>query len=138
MTNCRRSSAFKLQFVGREEGEWGWSRDYGTTFRRILCPLAVPYSVWLEYGKKSGTLYYRIYPKMEHPISRQNDKPCRPSLQSDLGLYCLLRPVIYLELFGSFKIGPTGVIYKVIKCDYMYQYFDHCSSTGAALARMKG
>ena len=34
--------------------------------------------------------YYRIYPKMEHPISRRNDKPCRPSLQSDLDLYCLL------------------------------------------------
>ena len=72
----------------------GRGRDYGTTFRRILCPLAVPYSVWLEYGKNRKLYnYYRIYPKMEHPISRRNDKPCRPSLQSDLDLYCLLTPV---------------------------------------------
>ena len=84
--------AFKLQFVGWEEGERGGGRNYGTTIRRILCPPAVPYSVWLEYRRpkrsKNWKLYdyYRIYLKMEHLISR-------PSLQSDLALLCLLRPV---------------------------------------------
>ena len=77
----------------------GGDRNYETTLRRVLCPLAVPYSVWLEYHRpkrsKNQELYnyYRIYPKMEHLISRRNDKPCRPSLQSDLDLHCLLRPV---------------------------------------------
>ena len=82
----------KLQFVGWEEGERGGGRNYGTTIRRILCPPAVPYSVWLEYHRPRRSKnrkvydYYRIYLKMEHPISRRNDKPCRPSLQSDLAL----------------------------------------------------
>ena len=67
-------------------------RNYGTTLRRILCPPAVPYSVWLDYRRELYD-YYCIYPKMEHLISRRNDKPCRPSLQSDLDLHCLLRPV---------------------------------------------
>ena len=77
MTNCRRSFAFKLQFVGWEEGEQGEGRNYGTTLRRILCPLAVPYSVWLEYHRpkhsKNRELYnyYRIYHKMEQMISRR-------------------------------------------------------------------
>ena len=61
MTNCRRSFAFKLQFVGWEERERGGDRNYGTTLRRILCPLAVPYSVWLEYhslSQKNVSLYF--------------------------------------------------------------------------------
>ena len=99
MTNCRRSFAFKLQFDGWEEGERGGGRNYGTTVRRILCPPAVPYSILLEYHRpkrsKNRKLYDndRIDLKMEHLISRRNDKPCRPSLQSDLALLCLLRPV---------------------------------------------
>ena len=92
MTNCRMNFAFKLQFVGWEEGERGGGRNYGTTIRRILCPPAVPYSVSLEYRRSKRSKnrklydYYRIYLKMEHLISR-------PSLQSDLALLCLLRPV---------------------------------------------
>ena len=83
--------------AGRRGG--GGGRNYGTTFRRILCPLAVPYSIWLEYRRpKRSKLrelydYCRIYPKMEHLICRRNDKPCRLSLQSDLDLPCLLKPV---------------------------------------------
>ena len=72
--------------------------DYGTTFRRIICPLAVPYSVWLEYGKNRELFnYYRIYPKMEHPISRRNDKPCRSSLLLVGWLFCLYRAVSQRE-----------------------------------------
>ena len=97
MTKCRRSFAFELQFFGWEEGEW---EGAGTTEPRLeeYCVhslFRIPYGK--STGRKKRELYkfYRIYSKMEHPISRRNDKPCRPSLQSDLDLYCLLllRPV---------------------------------------------
>ena len=43
--------AFKVQFGSRDGGGVAY-----TMLRRMLCPLAVPYAMWLEYRKYSKNL----------------------------------------------------------------------------------
>ena len=71
-------------------GRRGSGEGAGTTEPRLeeYCVHSLFRMVRVRVKNRELYNYYRIYPKMEHPISRRNDKPCRPSLQSDFKNIC--------------------------------------------------